>query len=75
MVIPALPLTSGVAEEVYVPPVNTMLPVADAAPAPPLTFTDTGSAWLTRRFCEPGVTVTTGVARVTVTGALAEALL
>jgi hypothetical protein len=75
IVIPALPLTSGMAEELYAPLVNTTLPVADGAPDPPLTFTVTGNAWPATIFCEAAVTFTVGVDRLTVMEALPEALL
>ena len=75
MAIVTLPLASAVLAEEYEPPVKTMAPVAAGAPEPPLTPTVTGSAWPTTILCDAGVTLTVGVARVTVTEAFPEALL
>ena len=73
-VIFAVPLESAVAAELYVPLLKTTVPVAAGAPDPPLRLTTTGNAWPTTMLCDAGVTLTVGVARLTVTGAVPEAL-
>ena len=66
--IVALPLTSAVAAEVYVPLVNVTVPVAVGAPFPPLTLTVTDNVWTVVTLVGVGVTVTVGATVVTVTG-------
>jgi len=74
MLMVALPLLRVVAGEVYPPPVSVTEPVGVGLPALQATATVTDRAWFALMLDEPGVTVTVGVTRLTVTPAFPEAL-